>query len=1799
MEKESAHLTKEARDSQSNKSPGQRGNSSEADSCSPKLLKRRQDLETDNTAGIKRISNILEDVPSGSSHGDGGKQTEIIPLWVIQQKVRDNDFFSSSEPESPEAIMMDISKFERSIDTELLQIGKENTDIDKEIAGIEATRNAKKTEINVGNKTNVLIRKLKSIMDYGKRKRVSKEITGLEVDLSKTKIMKSSLETKAKERREIRERLEERKGELFVSMVKKAAESIKKGCIEFGEQIPKDPALIEQFNEDLLHQKIIPVINKLKEEGKVSQEQIDEYVSILKTHFKEGRTNYHKDDKEVIERKKERAERWYDLNMEMGSSQEFEQVKYSLNLRNLNYFNPEAGYNEMFALLSIHDAYQELKKLSRVVETSKSSFISKELREKAIEKVKKFIYPINDDGKPSNGEEMEDYQKDYCLKEKVPLDLELIKKSIFGKHFLPWETKSRWDAVKNNDEISQIYKLKEWKSLEEKLADVSIKHLMITEEGTGQSIELADRMLWLAKENPDLKAKLAPFIVMDAWREPEPSGTFYFLNHTVSSYKPSSDSRLYEFINTINDKDLALLDAQNLPGVTQIIRTIRSNPDNFSFTSVDNPQWTSLVKKYAQNYNKSIEEATRELRKKDEGLEKSDENLITILKELNLEPSILDRNNRRIRNPVYEQIQEELKKMCLDFLQSGDEAKQFFTLGLLKRLRVDLGSGYKILGDNLKNTKNKPLQEETLNTLVRRADPDFQNDINASLVLLEAFPSLSEDTKEKVTRKYAPKLLSEFINNEQVLPKHIDLMARALDRSPHDIELTINFIKEIKKRPGNSYIDPYYQEYHKKKLGDFIILANKPEVLDFIKQFPDFHFDIDQASTFLDMIPHREEVLETISEIKAILPHYEYQFRHENIFDPETNKEQYKINYDPFASLISSGTNEGLYVLPKIEKVIDALDKTQKEKGSFSKRLSDGILRRLRVIDPVLKHFPEKRKTVTSEAEDKFYDSLARMTKALSTADGELKDFRSFYTNSYALEHIARQPEKIDEILSLPSQHPAFFKLIDQGGPLYSNKELIIKDIFSNGNAAGRLSEIESVFSKKVPYWEQLYQFTETRIGDELANAKSEYPITMIGEDLLENLINQYKNEKQQNPENMAKLESIIDSARNDLIDKLIKGEITSIPFNALTGQYKRLVFKDYLKRTIEASRNEEAKAMTDSRNRLNTESVLKIASGTYLHGSPVDVAESVLLSGNLPKEALGEGAATDSYPFQVDFSVISQDLITSGKDLEGIIESTIAKSYGQDGSLGKNGQIFYLYDRTNTTYERGKQYGPNQEHALILGGMPATEISGIILRNSESTLSQVKRAVLENGFYIPVYDIKGNLLFPPEEYDEARLNYNLSIPVEVWDYSLKTGEQRGSNPGGEFTVPSEKGPIPYYVKFASTDQLDRLWNEQLADNIYRFLGYFVPNTKIVKVEGSYGHASELLPIDSQVNASELSKGFLIDAMLANWDIINSGNIGNSHGKLARMDNGGAFLFRARGERKTDFGVTVTELETMRNGYPGLSESDIQDQLKLLKERFTDKEVEQLVDSVRLRRDDRDHLKTTLKQRRDYILSYYSEAKAPSDQEEITEQRKIIESELRKEELNDSVISEIIPEWPKLLGEEGYQHNGVLLGQHIKDCLAVVKQLPEYMSLSDKEKNLALISALFHDFGKPTARKDQNVPRDFEHEIPSAQSAADYMKKFGYSDSDIRTVVRVIINDGIVSDIARGKVRDPRKNLTPEQFKEIVGGNLSVIRILKAVNHADVTGTVGVNGFALIEKAYNQYFEELEKLGSETSAKNE
>lgn len=174
---------------------------------------------------------------------------------------------------------------------------------------------------------------------------------------------------------------------------------------------------------------------------------------------------------------------------------------------------------------------------------------------------------------------------------------------------------------------------------------------------------------------------------------------------------------------------------------------------------------------------------------------------------------------------------------------------------------------------------------------------------------------------------------------------------------------------------------------------------------------------------------------------------------------------------------------------------------------------------------------------------------------------------------------------------------------------------------------------------------------------------------------------------------------------------------------------------------------------------------------------------------------------------------------------------------------------------------------------------------------------------------------------------------------------------------------------------------------EATANDIYEAVGVPVPKHELEEKEDEKALKLEFIQgltfgqiKDKKALASvkeELQKGFIIDALLANWDVIglNRDNIlvPADGSPPVRIDNGGTFTFRASGKPK-EFGLKVTELETMRDPikapqaaavFGSLSDGDVHAQImKIVKPNY---------DTILSLTSD--HIKDTMKARMDHLIS--------------------------------------------------------------------------------------------------------------------------------------------------------------------------------------------------------------------------------
>ncbi|PIZ95835.1 MAG: hypothetical protein COX80_03100 [Candidatus Magasanikbacteria bacterium CG_4_10_14_0_2_um_filter_33_14] len=178
----------------------------------------------------------------------------------------------------------------------------------------------------------------------------------------------------------------------------------------------------------------------------------------------------------------------------------------------------------------------------------------------------------------------------------------------------------------------------------------------------------------------------------------------------------------------------------------------------------------------------------------------------------------------------------------------------------------------------------------------------------------------------------------------------------------------------------------------------------------------------------------------------------------------------------------------------------------------------------------------------------------------------------------------------------------------------------------------------------------------------------------------------------------------------------------------------------------------------------------LKINRGDLLKGTDGSSMGVILESGPIARECIGAGATSDFTPHDIDFQLMDSS-IEGIQDFETIVRTSISTGYGDVLMVVKDRGQYNITRNTDSEmvndYDRGKYelyLSPilGKEHYGIRTGLSATEIDFLILeqefdqRNHETLFLDI----VENGYYIPVTDQTGKIIFTPEMYEEYRRFY-------------------------------------------------------------------------------------------------------------------------------------------------------------------------------------------------------------------------------------------------------------------------------------------------------------------------------------------------------------------------------------------------------------------------------------------------------
>lgn len=207
-------------------------------------------------------------------------------------------------------------------------------------------------------------------------------------------------------------------------------------------------------------------------------------------------------------------------------------------------------------------------------------------------------------------------------------------------------------------------------------------------------------------------------------------------------------------------------------------------------------------------------------------------------------------------------------------------------------------------------------------------------------------------------------------------------------------------------------------------------------------------------------------------------------------------------------------------------------------------------------------------------------------------------------------------------------------------------------------------------------------------------------------------------------------------------------------------------------------SRMDNARQEAHERNLSNPriqEGQLEIHAGDLLKGIQNDALIYILQQGSTAREYLGVSAGSDGTPFDTDTSMVLNEDLVGG--LPHVISSSLSKSYGNMMIVVRNRGQFVRTDQqesVNTNYDP-QHYelfasgfmGERERHYGVRTGFSSTEIDAVILMESlleDSQNAQLVRQeiffnIANNGFYIPVVNSNGKVIFTEADYNTYRLN--------------------------------------------------------------------------------------------------------------------------------------------------------------------------------------------------------------------------------------------------------------------------------------------------------------------------------------------------------------------------------------------------------------------------------------------------------
>ena len=280
---------------------------------------------------------------------------------------------------------------------------------------------------------------------------------------------------------------------------------------------------------------------------------------------------------------------------------------------------------------------------------------------------------------------------------------------------------------------------------------------------------------------------------------------------------------------------------------------------------------------------------------------------------------------------------------------------------------------------------------------------------------------------------------------------------------------------------------------------------------------------------------------------------------------------------------------------------------------------------------------------------------------------------------------------------------------------------------------------------------------------------------------------------------------------------------------------------------------------------------------------------------------------ALDTFALQNAEGKVSDDLLVKACDAYKIKSDTFLEDYAYHVCVAKS-----LYDHLNGIE-------PDEEFCKSVVPGQTKVVDGVMYIYTATPNAKTK-------YDWRVFNGKkkiGRQVSDQKAVDAKQKYVNELFPQDL--SGLKVIKQLGGSTGAKLVEDSRGNQ--YVMKRGSNTSNDHVKAEYLTNQLYDILGQRVPDYELYDDNGEAVLLSKYIPLThtpSSKDYDEMAKGFVADALLANWDVYQNDNcLIDSAGRVIRVDNGGALHYRAQGSTKT-FGVKVTDFDSMQKYNPSV-----------------------------------------------------------------------------------------------------------------------------------------------------------------------------------------------------------------------------------------------------------------------------------